>query len=152
MYNLDHKEQIGITLPGGDYEELENKLIQDKYLKEPLDVPEDDCSYGYIKDSDDDYIIFCKVHGSVDLSSLRTPNDEYYPIPSYDKSKEKPFSYYYLSERAKKSGSRKSKKAIEDFQENIMYISMGLWVNLPAIILFLFIISLCIGIRKKKKT
>ena len=111
MYYMDHTEMIQTALPGGDFEDLENMLIQGKYLKEHIEGPEDDCSYGYIRFIKDyEYVIFCKRHGTLETK------DEYSPIlPKYNKSDEKPFSKAYLSKKAAKERSRAFSSFLNDY-------------------------------------
>ena len=103
MYNLDKSSPIDNFYPGKDFEELEEHLIKEKYLKEGLILPTNECSYGGFRlASINDYefrnmtekisitskspIIFCKEHGAKE-----TGYDRSKPliIPEYDHSKEK---------------------------------------------------------------
>ena len=94
MYDMDHNIPLTSALPGNEYEELENVLIQEKYLKAILLPPEEDCSYGYITHDDSKYgdgesYAFCLKHGSLDNNK----------IPDFKDSILKPFSREYLKKR-----------------------------------------------------
>lgn len=137
MYYMDNTEIIQTALPGGDFEDLENMLIHGKYLKEHIEGPEDDCSYGYIRFIKDyEYVVFCKRHGTLETK------DEYSPIlPKYNKSDEKPFSKAYLSKKAAKERS----KAFSSFLNDYVFSPISI------IIYFLLLIFFSILPNKKKK-
>ena len=144
MYAMDNPKPIGTTLPGGDFEELENMLIKCRYLKGTLDRPEEDCSYGiivkdlekydYEKDLEKyDYEIFCKKHGTIETRDYDKPI-----IPSYDVSHERPFSIEFKNLMAKKSQQRRREKLIRDLLSAplfpyILVIIIGLIVFAPSL-------------------
>ncbi len=61
MYNIDNKNHIETALPGSAFEKCEEILIQNHYLKDYIDLPESDCSYGFF-DIIGSGTIFCKRH------------------------------------------------------------------------------------------
>ena len=48
MYNMDSSIMIHTALPNGDFGDCEELLIREKYLKDYLVPPEEDCAYGII--------------------------------------------------------------------------------------------------------
>ena len=84
-YNANTLKRIEEALPGKDFEDLEELLIKNWYLNNPIKLPAPECSYGYITE-DKKEIVFCKHHGSPD--SLI--------IPSYNTNLEKPFSEKHI--------------------------------------------------------
>lgn len=100
-YNSNTLKRIDEAIPGKDFEDLEELLIKDWYLNNPIKLPAPECSYGYITE-DKKEIVFCKHHGSPD--SLI--------IPDYDKSKEKPFSEKHLKKIEELKNARTKKESI----------------------------------------
>ena len=100
-YNANTLKRIDEALPGKDFEDLEELLIKDWYLNNPIKLPAPECSYGYIT-KDKKEIVFCKHHGSAD--SLI--------IPDYDRNKEKPFSEKYLKKIEELKNARTKKESV----------------------------------------
>ncbi len=140
MYAMDNPKPIGTTLPGGDFEELENMLIKCRYLKGTLDRPEEDCSYGIIVTDLEkyDYEVFCKKHGTIETTDYERPI-----IPSYDESLERPFSIEFKNLMAKKFQEKRRNKLIGDF------LSSPLFPYILAIIIGLIVFAP--SLKKKKK-
>ncbi len=99
-YNANTLKRIEEALPGKDFEDLEELLIKNWYLNNPIKLPAPECSYGYITE-DKKEIVFCKHHGSAD--SL---------IPSYDKDKERPFSDKHIKYIVELKNAKKQKESI----------------------------------------
>ncbi len=142
MYWMDNSTPIGTTLPGRDFEELENMFIRCHYIKDTLDRPEEDCSYGIIvKDPEKyDYDVFCKKHGTIETTDYERPI-----IPSYDESLERPFSIEFKNLMAKKYQQRRREKLFRDFLTSPL-LSFGIIIS--AVILC---ITISIKDRKKRK-
>ena len=100
-YNANTLKRINEAIPGKDFEELEELLVKDCYLTNPIKLPAPECSYGYIT-VDKKEIVFCKHHGSAD--SL--------VIPDYDRSKEKPYSEKYLKKIEDLKNARTKKESV----------------------------------------
>lgn len=100
-YNSNTLKMKEMALPGKDFEELEELLVKDCYLTNPIKLPAPECSYGYIT-VDKKEIVFCKHHGSAD--SL--------VIPDYDRSKEKPYSEKYLKKIEDLKNARTQKETL----------------------------------------
>jgi hypothetical protein len=62
-YSYNENIEIKSIFPGKDFDNLYNKLLEKKYLNEPLKYITNDCSYGItiISDSPE---IYCKYHGN----------------------------------------------------------------------------------------
>jgi prepilin-type N-terminal cleavage/methylation domain-containing protein len=139
MYNMDVYTMIDTALPGGDFGDFETVLVREKYLKDYLEPPEEDCSYGFINITKDGSV-FCKYHGTID-SSYESPI-----IPEYDKSLEKPFSYSYNENKIRIKREREYKKFLD--------ISGQVVKSPPFLIfavIFIIIFTLMIGGKNKKK-
>ena len=100
-YNSNTLKMKEMALPGKDFEELEELLVKDCYLTNPIKLPAPECSYGYIT-VDKKEIVFCKHHGSAD--SL--------VIPDYDRSKEKPYSEKHLKKIEELKNARTKKESV----------------------------------------
>ncbi len=137
MYEMDHTELIDTALPGGDYEDLENRLIKEKYLKTHLEGPEIECSYGFIRINDKEYDVFCKKHGTTETKDIEKPI-----IPTYNVTDEKPFS----EELSRKIQARKREKAIQYFLSNYVFTFPTL-----TLIFFGIIAASGLGFKTKKK-
>ena len=137
MYYMDHNSFFQTYLPGGDFEELQNLLIKEKYLKSFIEGPEFDCSYGFIvKDSEKfDYDIFCKRHGTTATIDMDNPI-----IPSYNVYMEKPFSGPYQA----KINAKRREIAISHFLNNYV-------LTFPTLVLIIFGITVASGVGKKNK-
>ncbi len=108
-YNSNTLKWIETALPGKDFEELEELLIKNWYLNNPIKLPTPECSYGYIT-VDKKEIVFCKLHGSPDSII----------IPDYDRSKERPFSDKYLKKIEElKSASMEKASTIAQIRNSI---------------------------------
>ncbi len=139
MYNMDYPKSLVTALPGRDFEDLENKLIKNHYLKTTLERPERDCSYGFIvKNLENfDYIVFCKRHGTVETTDIDKPI-----IPSYDVSREKPFSIEFTNKMAEIEQRKRREKRHDLILSTIL--------SLP-VLLFIVIVILAIVLPNKKK-
>lgn len=80
-YNTNKTSKFETVFPGGDFEKLEEILVKERYLKKYIELPTEDCSYGFITTKKGG-VVFCKHHGTEKSKT----------IPEYDKSKEKPIS------------------------------------------------------------
>ena len=116
MYNMDHTPSIEQFYPGREYEELENLLIKEKYLKESLDFPTINCSYGGFNLTSKSSVIFCKEHGSIKTDISKDPIIP--DIPEYDHSKEIPFSNSYYQKQKDRLDARKRRKAWDHFLQS----------------------------------
>ena len=101
MYQLDTNVIKEPYLPGGDFEKIENILIEGKYIKNHIEGPEDDCSYGFVISDKDELVMFCKRHGTLETKEENIPI-----LPKYNVSDEKPFSKAYYSRKAAKKRKR----------------------------------------------
>ena len=107
MYNMDNTVMMDTALPGKDYEDHESILLEHRYLKNPLEPPSPDCSYGFV-DFCASGTVFCKKHGTIE-----SRYSDKIIIPEYDTKLEKPFSQYYLNfrydvlEKQRKEAKRK---------------------------------------------
>ena len=108
-YNSNTLKMKEMALPGKDFEELEELLVKDCYLTNPIKLPAPECSYGYIT-VDKKEIVFCKHHGSAD--SL--------VIPDYDRSKEKPYSEKYLKKIEDLKNARTQKTSTIAYIRNLI--------------------------------
>ncbi len=139
MYNMDVPQIIHTALPNGDFGDLEELLVREKYLKNYLELPEEDCAYGVIDLDGSGGNVFCKRHGTT-----ATKDDEHPIIPDYDKSLEKPFSYAYLETKKRIQREKEYRKMLE--------ITKAIVSSPPFIIIVLiFIIIYSLTGRKKKK-
>lgn len=113
MYDMDHTNIMRTALPGGDFEELENQLIKEHYLKAHIEGPEEKCSYGYIvKDPENyDVVVFCKNHGTIETKDIEKPI-----IPTYNENDEKPFSL----ELTRKIEAKKRERAFRQFTSQFL--------------------------------
>lgn len=93
MYNMDNTVMMDTALPGKDYEDHESILLEHRYLKNPLEPPSPDCSYGFV-DFCASGTVFCKKHGSIG-----SQYSDKVIIPEYDIKLEKPFSQKYINFR-----------------------------------------------------
>ena len=105
--------------PGGDFEKLEEILVRERYLKKYIELPTEDCSYGFITTKNGG-VVFCKHHGTEKSKT----------IPEYDKSKEKPISlqlYQYKKDLRKDRQSKYSTLiVIRGILDPTALISIGL--------------------------
>ena len=136
MYNMDHTDYLPTSLPGGDFEELQNILIKEKYIKSFIEGPEDGCSYGLIvKDPKNfDFDVFCKKHGTIETTDIDKPI-----IPTYNSRDEKPFSEEYTRKKAAKN------------REKAIHAIMYQLLNSPLFYVFFIIFIIFISNTGKKK-
>ena len=113
MYNMDNTIPIETALPGKAFEECEEMLVKERYLKNYIDLIEPECSYGFF-DIVGSGTIFCKKHGSCELFSQRNNGDDI-AMPSYDTSLEVPLSGEYLERKNK----RIKEKEMRDFSNSV---------------------------------
>ncbi len=140
LYNIDNLQKINNVYPGLDYEKCEKKLIDTKYLKNPIQPTYEGCSYGYIELNKHN-IIFCKIHGYLKSSS---PYNKL-SILEYDKNLEKPFSSDYNNYRNKIIDEKTREKKLNDLEKDIIN-------NLPLLMFFfLFFTALFCRILEKKQ-
>ena len=125
-YNANTLKRINEAIPGKDFEDLEELLIKDWYLNNPIKLPAPECSYGYITE-DKKEIVFCKHHGSAD--SLI--------IPDYDRSKEKPFSEKHLKKIEDLKNARNKKESFIAQIRNLIDPTILIIAGLLFIILIL---------------
>ena len=137
MYEMDHTELIDTAPPGGDFEDLENRLIKEKYLKAHLEGPEEECSYGFIRFNENEYDVFCKNHGTIETKDTEKPI-----IPTYNVNDEKPFSV----ELSRKIQARKREKAFLYFLNKYVFTFPTLTLMILGIIA-----ASGIGLKTKKK-
>ncbi len=74
MYNMDHTN----TLKGikkDDYMSKAGLLLEGKYLKEPLEMPDKNCLLIYRTDKNNEFEIYCKKHGSVENPIPEKPSE-----------------------------------------------------------------------------
>lgn len=133
-YDMDNSDMIKTTLPGYEFENLELKLVKMKYMKEPLNWPQIDCSYGYIVSSDSS-CLFCKKHGKIVLYSS---NNDKPVIPQYDQSQEKPFSQSYRESKEKYINGAVFQSKFGNF---LLYMFGSLLFIVP------FLVCICITIE-----
>ena len=100
-YNANTLKIINEALPGKDFEDLEELLIKNWYLNNPIKLPAPECSYGYITE-DKKEIVFCKHHGSADSLT----------VPGYNRNLEKPFSEKYLKKIEELKNARTKKESV----------------------------------------
>ncbi len=113
MYNMDNTIPIETALPGQAFEQCEELLVKERYLKNYIDLIEPECSYGFF-DIVGSGTIFCKKHGSCELYYQKHNSDDI-AMPSYDNSLEIPFSHQYLEKRNK----RIKEKEMRDFSNRV---------------------------------
>ncbi len=105
--------------PGGDFEKLEEILVRERYLNKYIELPTENCSYGFITIKNEG-TVFCKYHGTEKSKT----------IPEYDKSKEKPISlqlYQYKKDLRKDRQSKYSTLiVIRGILDPTALISIGL--------------------------
>ena len=106
-HDMDDSNMIENVFPGLDFEICEKKLLDGKYLKAPLNITHEGCSYGYIM-KNSKYPTFCKVHGTLE-------SEEKPIIPEYDKNLEKPFSPEYEALRKKIISEKTREKSLNRF-------------------------------------
>ncbi len=144
MYNMDVPTMVNTMLPGEDFESFENLLLKMGYFKEPLPLPSEKCSYGFINITKDDGTVFCKYHGTPESKDIKNPI-----IPKYDKNLEKTFSDNYYKSKEKANKKREHKLLLEELKRPSALIPfiMGTFG-----ILFLIIgLSIYFSNRKKNK-
>ena len=126
MYNMDNSVMIETALPGGDYTDFEELLIREKYLKDYLELPTDECSYGFI-DIVGTGTVFCKKHGTIESKV-----DEKPIIPEYDTSYERPISYSYRETRINKRKEKEFRDTMKTLNNIIVsppfIIILGIFV------------------------
>ena len=141
MYNMDCSVMMQTALPNGDFGDHEELLVREKYLKDFLTLPEEDCAYGFI-DMDGDGKVFCKKHGTTATKDMDKPI-----IPEYDKSLEKPFSYTYIETKKRIQREKKYREMLEFSKQVLLSPPFLIFA-----IIFIIIFTLLIGDKKKKKT
>ncbi len=139
MYNMDNNVMLETALPGGDFGDIETLLVREKYLKDYLEPPEEDCSYGFINITKDGSV-FCKYHGTID-SSYVSPI-----IPEYDKNLEKPFSFNYKETKIRIKREREYKKFLDITGQIVKSPPFLIFA-----VIFIIIFTLMIGGKNKKK-
>ena len=118
-FNTNNINKFETVYPGGDFEKLEEILVRERYLKKYIELPTEDCSYGFITTKNGG-VVFCKHHGTEKSKT----------IPEYDKSKEKPISlqlYQYKKDLRKDRQSKYSTLiVIRGILDPTALISIGL--------------------------
>ncbi len=113
MYNMDNTIPIETALPGQAFEQCEELLVKERYLKNYIDLIEPECSYGFF-DIVGSGTIFCKKHGSCELYYQKHNSDDI-AMPSYDTSLEVPFSREYFERR----NARIREKQMREFRNKV---------------------------------
>ena len=142
-HDMDDSNMIENVFPGLDFEVCEKKLIEGKYLKAPLNITYEGCSYGYIM-KNSKYPTFCKVHGT--LESTDKPI-----IPEYDKNLEKPFTPEYEALREKIISEKGRENKLNNYFKRIgEACTSPIFIGI-VIFTFLFIIKVIEMSLKKDK-
>lgn len=141
MYNMDYSVMIDTVLPGRDFEDFEEMLIDKKYLNEYLPLASPNCAYGLINITGEGYV-FCKNHGTYTSKDRENPT-----FPEYDKKLEIPFSPKYINrinDTKRRINREQLSKNIEEFLSSPpFFIGIG--------VLFVFVSIIAYSNQKLKK-
>ena len=135
-YNSNRLQRIETALPGRDFEELEELLIKNWYLNNPIKLPTPECSYGYITENNKE-IVFCKHHGLENTII----------IPDYDRNKERPFSEKHIKYIESLKNARTQKESAIAYIRNLVDPTILIIFGLLFIVL---VLDQMIRVRKRE--
>lgn len=151
IYNMDNTKMINTALPGGEFEDFHKNLITKKYLKNYLNLPDDNCSYGFLDITSSPFgSVFCKIHGSrLDKNGKSTLYNDKPSFPEYNTNLEKPFSLEHENIRHEIIQARKKK----EYKDRIYKLFSGFILDPnPLIPLSTTIILIVIGVASSIKS
>ena len=141
MYNMDYSVMMDTVLPGRDFEDFEEILIDKKYLNEYLPLANTNCAYGIINITNDGYV-FCKNHGTYTSKDRENPT-----FPEYDKKLEIPFSPKYIN----RINDTKRRIEREQLSEKIKKFLISPLFFIGIGVLFVFVSIIAYGNQKLKR-
>lgn len=139
MYNMDNTIMMETALPGRDYEDHERILLDNRYLKNPIEPPSPDCSYGFVNICATGSV-FCKKHGG----SFESEHSDKVIIPEYDTKLEQPFSQNYLNFRYDVLDKQRKEEKRQEFYRRVksfLFSPTFIFTIIIIIIIFTSLIS-----------
>lgn len=92
LYDEDHEVGL-LSAFGMNFDAAEKVLVSEKYLKKPITPATDKCCYDFYKLNANEYMVYCKLHGSTLYSSnnlLPGPSAEQYTVDTnYEQRRKK---------------------------------------------------------------